>query len=68
MSLGQSRVDIILDEISAFTYTSNPPLLAVISFLYEVLKPGRKSLIARKSTCVHANSNKASNNRVNVNI
>ena len=65
---GQSRIDIILDGISPFTYTSNPLLLAIISFLYGVLKPGRLncpvgnelssfvSLIAIKSTGVHTNS------------
>ena len=58
MLLGQSRIDIILDGIPAYTYTSKPPLLAAISFLYGVLEPGRLSfavgkvlsLIARKST------------------
>ena len=72
MSLGQPRIDIIVDGVSLFTNTSKPPLLAVISFLYGVLKPGRLncavgkelssfvSLIARKSTCVHTNSNKGS--------
>ena len=71
MSLGQSRIDIILDGKSPFTYTSNPKLFAVISFLYGVLKPGRLncavgkelssfvSLIARESSCVDTNSDKA---------
>ena len=72
ISLGQSPIDIVLDGISPFAYTSNPPLLTVISFLYGVLKPGRLScavgkelshfvlLITRKSTCVHTNFDKAS--------
>ena len=72
MLLEQSRIDIILDGISPFTCTSNPPLLAVIPLLHESLKPGRLncdiekelsifvSLIARKSTYVHTNSDKAS--------
>ena len=72
MSPGKSRIDIILDGISSFTYTSNPALLAVMSFLYGVLKPERLncaagkeissfvSLITRKSTCVHTNSDKVS--------
>ena len=72
MSLGQPRIDIIVDGVSLFTNTSKPPLLAVISFLYGVLKPGRLncavgkellsfvSLIARRSTCVHTNSDKPS--------
>ena len=65
---GQSRIEIILNGISPFTYTSNPLLLAVISFLYGVRKPGRLnfpvgnelsrffSLIAIKSTGVHTPS------------
>ena len=68
--LEQSPIDIILDGISPFAYTSNPPLLTVISFLYGVLKPGRLScavgkelshfvlLITRKSTCAHTNFDK----------
>ena len=83
MSLGQSPIDIILDGISPFTYTSKLPFLAAISFLYGVQKPGRlngavgkevssfASLIATKSCCVYTNSNKASSlflTRANVNI
>ena len=61
MSLRPSRIDIIFDGISPFTHVSNPPLLAVISFLDKVLKPRRLncavgkdlssfvSFIARKS-------------------
>ena len=65
-------MNIILNGIFPFTYTSNPPLLAVVSFLYGVLKLGKLnctvgkelssfvSLIARKSTCVHTNPDKVS--------
>ena len=72
MSLEQSRIDIILAGISSFTNKINLPLLAVIFFLYGVLKPGRLncavreelssfvSLTARQSTYVHTNSDKAS--------
>ena len=73
ISLEQSQIDIMLDdEVFPFTYTSNPWLLAVITFLYGVLTPWRLSsvvgkelwsfvsLIPRKSTCVHTNSNKVS--------
>ena len=63
MSLRPSRIDIIFDgmRVSPFTHASNPPLLAVISFLDKVLKPRRLnctvgkdlscfvSFIARKS-------------------
>ena len=69
MSLGQSRIDIILDGISPSTYKSNPPFLAVIFFLYGDVKLRRlnctvgkelSSFDSLKSTCIHANSDKGS--------
>ena len=72
MSLGQSRIDIILDGISPFTYTVIR-LFSQLYLSYPIWSPKTPkiklccwkgaflaSLIARKSTCAHTNSDKSS--------